>query len=116
MAKSHKPIVWFPFAAGGTVIAFFIPVIAILTFMAALGHVPAGLSYAGMTAFAGSVLGKLVLFGVIALSLWGSAHRLRCTCYDFGLRMDKAVATILYAVALASIVAVGLYLLRIQAV
>ena len=63
MAKSHKPVVWFPFAAGGTVIAFCIPVIVVLTFLAALGHVPAGLSYERMHAFAGSGLGKLILFG-----------------------------------------------------
>ena len=37
MAKSHKPVVWFPFAAGGTVIAFFIPEIALITLLAALG-------------------------------------------------------------------------------
>jgi fumarate reductase subunit D len=80
MAKSHKPVVWFPFAAGGTVIAFFIPVIVLLTFLAALGHVPAGLGYESMHAFARGGLGKLIIFGVVALSLWSSAHRLRCTC------------------------------------
>ncbi len=36
MAKSHKPVVWFPFAAGGTVIAFCMPVIVLLTFLADL--------------------------------------------------------------------------------
>jgi fumarate reductase subunit D len=113
MAKSHKPVVWFPFAAGGTVIAFFIPVIVVLTLMAALGHVPAGLSYEKMHAFAGNNLGKLVIFGVVALSLWGSAHRLRCTCYDFGLRADTLAATILYLIAISSSLAVGLYLFRI---
>ena len=65
MAKSHKPVVWFPFAAGGTVIAFFIPVIVLLTFLAALGHVPAGLGYESMHAFARSGLGKLIIFGVV---------------------------------------------------
>ena len=54
MTKSNKPVVWFPFAAGGTVIAFFIPVIVVLTFMAALGHIPPGLSYDRMHAFAGN--------------------------------------------------------------
>jgi fumarate reductase subunit D len=113
MAKSHKPVVWFPFAAGGTVIAFFIPVIVVLTLMAALGHVPAGLSYEKLHAFAGNNLAKLVIFGVVALSLWGSAHRLRCTCYDFGLRADTLAATILYLIAISSSLAVAIYLLRI---
>ena len=113
MAKSHKPVVWFPFAAGGTVIAFFIPVIVLLTFMAALGHIPPGLGYERMHTFAGSGLGKLIIFGVVALSLWSSAHRLRCTCFDFGLRADTLVATILYVAAIAGSLATAMYLLRI---
>ena len=113
MAKSNKPVVWFPFAAGGTVIAFFIPVIVLLTFLAALGHVPAGLSYEKMHAFAGNGLGKLVIFGVIALSLWSSAHRLRCTCFDFGLRADTLVATVLYIAAIAGSIAAAVFLLQV---
>lgn len=113
MAKSHKPVVWFPFAAGGTVIAFFIPVIVLLTFLAALGHVPPGLSYERMHAFAGSGLGKLIIFGVVALSLWSSAHRLRCTCYDFGLRADTLAATVLYIAAIAGSLLSAVYLLKI---
>jgi fumarate reductase subunit D len=113
MAKSHKPVVWFPFAAGGTVIAFFIPVVVVLTFMAALGHVPAGLTYDRMHAFAGNGLGKLIIFGVVALSLWSSAHRLRCTCFDFGLRADMLVATVLYIAAIAGSIASAVFLLRI---
>jgi fumarate reductase subunit D len=113
MAKSHKPVVWFPFAAGGTVIAFCIPVIVVLTFLAALGHVPAGLSYEKMHAFAAGGLGKLIIFGVVALSLWSSAHRLRCTCYDFGLRVDTVAATAFYLVAIIGSIASAVFLLRI---
>ncbi|MCF8177084.1 MAG: hypothetical protein K9J74_01115 [Sulfuritalea sp.] len=113
MAKSHKPVVWFPFAAGGTVIAFCIPVIVLLTLMAALGHVPAGLSYEKMHAFAANGLGKLIIFGVLALSLWSSAHRLRCTFYDFGARADTLVATVLYAAAIVASLFSAVYLLRI---
>ena len=113
MAKSHKPVVWFPFAAGGTVIAFCIPVIVVLTFMAALGHVPAGLGYEKLHAFAGNGLGKLILFGVVALSLWSSAHRLRCTCFDFGLRADTLIATVLYIAAIVGSLLAAMFLLRI---
>jgi len=95
------------------VIAFFIPVIVLLTFMAALGHVPAGLGYERMHAFAVSGLGKLVIFGVVALSLWSSAHRLRCTCYDFGLRADTLAATVLYIAAIAGSLLTAVYLLKI---
>ncbi len=113
MAKSDKPLVWFPFAAGGTVIAFFIPVIVLLTLLAALGHVPSGLSYASLHAFASGWIGKIVIFGVVALCLWSSAHRLRCTFFDFGVRADGLVATILYVVAILSSLAAAVFLLRI---
>ncbi len=113
MAKSHKPIIWFPFAAGGTVIAFCIPVIVLLTLLAALGQLPAGLGYDSMRTLAGSFLGKLLIFIVVSLSLWSSAHRLRCTCYDFGLRADQLVAKILYLAAGAGILATAVYLFRI---
>ena len=113
MAKSHKPVVWFPFAAGGTVIAFCIPVIVLLTFLAALGNVPPGLSYEKIHAFAGNGLGKLIIFGVVALSLWSSAHRQRCTCFDFGIRADTLVATVLYIAAIVLSIAAAMFLLRI---
>jgi len=113
MAKSHKPVVWFPFAAGGTVIAFCMPVIVLLTLLAALGHAPAGLDYQNMHVFARSGLGKLIIFGVVALSLWSSAHRLRCTCYDFGLRADTLAATVLYAAAIFGSIASAVFLARI---
>jgi fumarate reductase subunit D len=114
MAKSHKPIVWFPFAAGGTVIAFFIPVIALLTLLAALGKVPLGLSYESLHGLlANCLLAKLAVLGVVALSLWGSAHRLRCTCFDFGLRIDTLVATVVYVAAIAGSIATAVFLLKI---
>lgn len=113
MAKSHKPVVWFPFAAGGTVIAFCLPVIVVLGLIASLGPLPSGLSYQGMHALASTIPGKLGLFGVISLSLWSSAHRLRCTCYDFGLRADAQVATLLYLAAIVGSVATAVFLLRI---
>jgi len=114
MAKSNKPVVWFPFAAGGTVIAFFIPVIALLTLLAALGKLPSGLTYDALHGLlAGSVLAKLVVFGVLALSLWSSAHRLRCTCFDFGLRIDTLVATVLYIAAIVASLAAAMLLFRL---
>jgi fumarate reductase subunit D len=114
MAKSHKPVVWFPFAAGGTVIAFFIPVIALLTLLAALGKVPSGLSYESLHGLlANCLLAKLAVLGVVALSLWGSAHRLRCTAFDFGLRIDTLVATVVYVAAITGSIATAVFLMKI---
>ena len=112
MAISNKPIVWGPFAAGGTLTAFLTPALILLTLLAALGHAPDLLAYERLHAFAGHWLAKLALAGVVFLSLWSAAHRLRITCYDLGIRADTVVATILYAGALAGTGASVLYLMR----
>lgn len=113
MAKSNKPIFWSLFAAGGTLAAFLAPVLVLLFILVALGHAPALFNFEQMHAFAGSVLGKLFLFGVIALFLWHAAHRLRVTLHDFGLRQDAVVAAVVYLVAATGTALAALYLWRI---
>jgi fumarate reductase subunit D len=113
VAISNKPIVWGPFAAGGTLTAFLTPALILLTFLAALGHAPDLLAYERLYGFAGHWLAKLAVAGAVFLSLWSAAHRLRITCYDLGVRADTLVATILYAGALAGTGASVLYLMRI---
>lgn len=110
MAKSDKPLVWGPFAAGGTVGAFVTPVLIVLTSLAALGHPPDLLAYERLSAFAAHGLVKLALVAVVFLSLWGAAHRLRITCFDLGLRADTLVATVVYAFSVLVTVVVALAL------
>jgi len=113
VAISNKPIVWGPFAAGGTVTAFLTPALILLTLLAALGHAPDLLAYERLHALAGHWLAKLAVAGVVFLSLWSAAHRLRITCYDLGVRADTVVATIVYAGALGGTGVTVLYLVRI---
>ena len=101
MAKSNKPIIWGTFAAGGEIVSLITPVLVLLLLLVSIGHPPAGLGYARLHAFAAGWFGKLVLFVVVFLSLWSQAHRLRITCFDFGLRADGAVAALFYALAAA---------------
>lgn len=113
MAKSNKPIVWGPFAAGGTLTALLTPVLILLTLLAALGHVPALLSYDRLHAFAGLLIVRLGIVVVVFMSLWSAAHRLRITCYDLGVRADTVVATVVYAVAIAGTLACAVFLMRL---
>jgi fumarate reductase subunit D len=113
MAKSNKPIVWGPFAAGGTLTAFLTPVLVLLTLLVALGHTPDLLTFERLHALAGHWLVKLAIVGVVFLSLWSSAHRLRITCYDLGVRADTLVATVVYAIAGIGTLMAGIYLFRI---
>ena len=111
MAKSNKPIVWGPFAAGGTLTSFLTPVLILLTLLAAFGHVPELLTYERLRVFAGHGIVKLLIVGVVFLSLWSVAHRLRITCYDLGVRADTLVAAILYAAALMGTMASAVFLM-----
>jgi len=113
MAKSNKPIVWGPFAAGGTLTAFLTPVLVVLTLLAAFGYPPEVFSYESMHALASHWFAKLVAAGIVFLSLWSAAHRLRITAYDLGVRADTLVATVLYAATLACTGAAIYYLLKI---
>jgi fumarate reductase subunit D len=113
MAISNKPLVWGPFAAGGTLTAFLTPALIALTLLAGIGHLPEALSYERLHAIAAHGLGKAALLVVIGLSLWSAAHRVRITCYDLGVRADAAVAAVVYAGALAGTGAAALYLSRI---
>jgi fumarate reductase subunit D len=110
MARSNKPIVWGPFAAGGTLTAFLTPALMALTLLAALGHAPDLLAYDRLHAFAGHWIVKVAIAGTVFLSLWSAAHRLRITCYDLGVRADTLVASVVYTIALAGTAASVLYL------
>jgi fumarate reductase subunit D len=110
MARSNKPIVWGPFAAGGTLTAFLTPALILLTLLAGLGQLPDLLSYERLHAFMGHGLVKLATVVVVFLSLWSAAHRLRITCYDLGVRADLPVATVVYAVALMGTFAAAVFL------
>jgi len=106
-------MVWSLFAAGGTIAAFVLPVLMLLTIMAGYGQLPDTLGYEGMKSFASGWVGKLFLLAVIVPCLWHAAHRARTALHGLGLRADKAVAVIGYGTAaLGSLLAV-VYLLRI---
>jgi fumarate reductase subunit D len=113
MAKSNKPIFWSLFAAGGTVTAFVTPALVLVTLFAAFGAGMDMFTYESIHAFAGWWLGKLIIFGVILVSLWHAAHRLRVTVHDFGVRADTLVAYVVYGIAGLGTLMTLVYLLRI---
>jgi len=113
MARSNKPIVWGPFAAGGTLTAFLTPALVILTLLAALGYVPEVLAYDRLHAIAAHWLGKAAFIAVIFLSLWSVAHRLRITLYDIGVRADTTVAVAVYSAAGLASIAAAVFLFRL---
>lgn len=106
---SNKPVIWSLFAAGGTVAALLTPVLVMLFGLAVpLDLLPAEMfSYSRLHSIFTNPLVKLIVFGVLFLSVWHAAHRLRITAHDFGLRSDRIVMWLLYGLAaLASILLV----------
>jgi fumarate reductase subunit D len=114
MAIAKKAIVWGLFAAGGTLTAFVYPALIALFLLIATGNVPVGLQYEQFHSFAASWLGKAGLFGVLFLSLWHAAHRLRSVAHDFGIRKDKLVANTVYLVAVIGSLLTAFYLFAIK--
>jgi fumarate reductase subunit D len=97
MARSNKPILWLPFAAGGLVAALLIPALMLTGLLVPLGLVR--LPYEKVLAFSHNPIGKLIIFGTIALSAWHAAHRLRMTAHDLGLGGGLVVKAACYGVA-----------------
>ena len=112
MARSNKPILWLPFAAGGLLAALIIPALILITgLLVPLGllHLP----YEKMVAFAHNPFGKLMLFGAVALSAWHAAHRLRMTAHDLGLGGGLVIKAACYGSASVLILTGALALLMI---
>ena len=110
MARSNKPILWLPFAAGGLVAALIMPILILITgLLVPLGvlHLP----YEKLAAVAHNPIGKLVLFGIVALPAWHAAHRLRMTAHDLGLGSGFAVKAACYGSAVVMIVVTAAALL-----
>lgn len=85
MPKSYQPLLWLLFAAGGLLAALITPALILVTgLLLPLGQ--AQLSYAKLAGFAGNPIGKVLIFGTIALQLWHAAQRMRVTAHDLGLR------------------------------
>lgn len=115
MARSHKPVVWGLFAAGGTLTAFILPVLILLSSLgAAFGLLPDEiLEYDSLRLIVRHPLVKLFLFGTLFLTVWHAAHRMRITAHDLGVRADTFVAVVLYGIAALSTVVLAVALIDI---
>jgi len=115
MRRSHAPIFWLLFGAGGMLSAL---VGAMLVFITGLA-VPLGwlapdlMSHARMLAFAQHWLGKAFLFAVVMLFAWHAAHRLLCSLHDIGIHKGLAAKWSCYGAAAVVTLVAAVPLLRI---
>ncbi len=104
MKRSNAPIFWGLFGAGGMLSALIGPMLVFITGIA----LPLGwllprelLSYASVLTFAQHWLGKGILFFVISLFFWHSAHRIFHTLHDVGIHAGLLARLICYGLAMA---------------
>lgn len=87
MARSNKPLLWLPFAMGGTIAALLLPALVLVTLLPGLGLAPHNvLAASRFRPFAEHLLGALAIMVVLTSLLWHAAHRLRMTMQDLGAR------------------------------
>ena len=92
MKRSHEPIFWSLFGAGGVLSALVGPVLILITGIVApvgLWMPPHALAYARVLAFAQDWAGKLLILAVISLFLFHAAHRIYHGLHDLGVHAGR---------------------------
>jgi len=114
MKRSHEPIFWSLFGAGGVLSALIGPVLIFITGLAVpLGFLlpPQTMSYTLVLAFAQDPLGKGALFIVIALFLFHGCHRMVHSLHDLGVHTGPRAQRWFYGFAIVgTILAAGVLL------
>ena len=116
MKRSHEPIFWSLFGAGGMLAALIGTALVFITGIAVpfgLIFAPDTMSYAHMLAFAQNWAGKCFLFAVVALFLWHAAHRIAILLHDFGVHAVTVVKLFSYGFAFIGTVVAGYSILDI---
>ncbi|MEH6651388.1 MAG: fumarate reductase subunit FrdD [Motiliproteus sp.] len=93
--RSHEPIAWSLFGAGGMVVAFIIPVLALITGLLMPGW-PVETLYPNLLAFSQSWIGKLALLAVISLTLYHCAHRIYHGLHDLHVGGNPVLMLLLF--------------------
>ena len=112
MKRSHEPIFWSLFGAGGVLSALVAPILIFITGIIApigLWMPPQALDYSRVLGFAQHWLGKLLLLAVISLFLFHAMHRIYHGLHDIGVHAGTgAMATAYGSAFLGTLVAAAL--------
>lgn len=97
MARSNEAFWWSLFSAGGVTSALFVPVLVVVTGLALPffgGDDPAAL-YERVYGWASMWMVRIALLGIIGLSFFHCAHRIRHILLDVGLRAARSALMVL---------------------
>src|SRR5690554_442484 len=98
--KPIEPFFWSLFGGGGTISALFLPILLLITGIA----IPLGWinpSHGHLNAILDPWYSRLLVFGIVSLSMFHWAHRFRFTLHE-GLQLhpyDKTIAVLCYGLA-----------------
>jgi len=112
--RSHEPVFWSLFGAGGMLSALCGFALVLFTGIGVpLGWIfaPQLMDFENLRAFAASGLGKLVIFAVIVLFLWHATLRILLLLHDFGLGGGIATRLVGNGLALLATLLTGYLLL-----
>jgi len=115
MKRSHEPIFWSLFGAGGVLSALVAPILILITgIIAPIGvwMPPQALDYPRVLAFAQNGFGKLLLLAVISLFLFHAVHRIYHGLHDVGMHVGTGTMVAAYGSALLGTL-VAAYLLLV---
>jgi fumarate reductase subunit D len=89
--RSHEPIFWGLFGAGGMLTAFFTPVMVLITgILIPLGIINAEhLNYEKLHHFVSSWYGAVITLVLVALPLWHTLHRIFHSLHDLGVKRGR---------------------------
>jgi fumarate reductase subunit D len=116
MKRSHEPIFWSLFGAGGVLSALLAPILIVITGIITpigLWMPPQALDYARVLGFAQHWLGKALILAVISLFLFHAAHRIYHGLHDIGVHAGAGAMVASYGGALLATVAAAWLLLGI---
>lgn len=116
MKRSHEPVFWSLFGAGGMLSAL---IGVALVFVTGIG-VPLGIlvsqdlmQYQQMLEFTQHWIGKVIVFAIIVLFLWHAALRILHLLHDFGIHAGTAARLICYGFTLLCTLGTGYWLVTL---
>ena len=114
MKRSHEPIFWSLFGAGGVLSALVAPILIFITGIVApigLWMPHASLDYQRVLGFAQHWFGKLAILAVISLFLFHAVHRIYHGLHDLGVHAGAGAMVAAYgSAAVATLITICLLL------
>ncbi|AGH80345.1 fumarate reductase subunit D [Psychromonas sp. CNPT3] len=95
--RSHEPIFWGLFGAGGMLCAFLTPVMILITgLLIPMGYIDRShFSYNNLHSFAGTWYGAIIILVLVALPLWHTLHRIFHGLHDLGVKRGRDLQQVL---------------------